>query len=490
MSILQNVPPREVASVRSSPPPRVLLLAHSDLSEPTARYLRRLGCDVTAPHFDDPTAEACAALLFPSKTPARKDSEHRLPFSFGRTRRNRPAVHSHAGPPAFFAWSAFDAVVVQDLWRSSEGDRLVPFGCTVVTTDYYVRGNFDQPKIVIATDLPFYGFMREACGVQEEAFRSAFDRNEQLIFIPVLGNGSSPDALARIASAVKRTNGRRVAPPVKSRKGHGRRFARDSDAPEQSRAMSVLSTALVEYIATHAHVVVVDDASSTVRAIAARFGHVIDPKPDGRVHACDVSAGTVVSHASFEELHRDCERVVEHARATNELLLIVTDILFDSVEWDGRRNTGIDLIERLRASQRERHVKMGIIGLTGVASPLVMTSAFHRGADSVVNKSSGQESTLHHANIVDEFVIYKLLLTMASLCFQYEYLYAKRHVDAENAREESAAMRRILPCHAASPHLQAEWEATQYLLESQATYAHTSSRVAERAIHRIREQYD
>src|SRR5690349_20365196 len=103
--------------------------------------------------------------------------------------------------------------------------------------------------------------------------------------------------------------------------------------------MAVLSSALVDYIASRAHVMAVDDASATVRAIAARFGRIVDPKPDGRVHACDVTAGTVVSHASFEELRRDCERVVEHARDTNELLLVVTDILFDTVDWDGRRNT-------------------------------------------------------------------------------------------------------------------------------------------------------
>lgn len=489
MSILPNVPPEPHVAVRNMPRRRVLLLAHADFAEPTARYLRRLGCDVTAPVLEDATAEACASLLFPPKPAAPKPREHRLSLRFGKKN-----GHSHApevGPPAFFAWGAFDAVVVQDLWLSAEGHRMIPFGCTVVTTDYYVRGNFSQPKVVLVTDPGFYGLMREGDVPYEETLRSAFDRNEQLVFVPVMATRGSTESLSRIGGAVRGRNGTRSMPVKTKRNSQMRALPRESDAPEQARAMSLLSRALGEYIANRAHVLVIDDSRTTVRAIAAQLGRVVEPKGEDRVHACDLTTGAVISHPSFDELRRYCDDVVDHAREANELVLIVTDILFDAVEWDGAdRKTGIDLIDHLRASQRERHVKLGIVGLTGVASPLVMTSAYHRGADAVVNKAAGNDSTLHHAHIVDEFVVYKLLLTMASLCFQYEFLYAKRHAPAERARLESAAMRRVLPSHAVSPHLQAEWEATQYLLESQATYAHTSSGAAERTIRRIREQYD
>lgn len=490
MSSLQNVPSDASLWNRNGPRPRVLLLAHADLAEPTARYLRRLGFDVTAPLFPALTAEACASLLFPPKKIPDRNRDHRLRLSFGR-KNGEPEPVTETGPPAFFAWGAFDAVVVQDLWFSAEDRRLIPFGCTVVTTDYYVRGNFSQPKIVLVTDPAFYGLMRETDVPCEETLRSAFDRNEQLVFVPVLGSGTSAGSLSRIGWAVKGRNGTRSAPLKTKRNSQMRALPRESDAPEQARAMALLSRALGEYISSRAHVFVIDDSTTTIKSIAAQFGQVVQPYGDDRVHTCDVASGTVVSHASFDDLRRDCDRLVEHARATNELVLIVTDILFDAVEWDGGdRKTGIDLIDALRASQRERHVKLGIVGLTGVASPLVMTSAFHRGADAVVNKAAGNDSTLHHAHVVDEYVIYKLLLTMASLCFQQEYLHAKRHAPAERARQESAAMRRILPSHAVSPHLQAEWEATQYLLESQATYAHTTSGPAERTIRRIREQYD
>jgi CheY-like chemotaxis protein len=489
MSTLQNAPSEPPLSIRNEPRRRVLLLAHADIAEPTARYLRRLGCEVTAPPLDDATAEACASVLFPSKRVPPKAREHRLSFHFGRKRGQPPPPE--VGPPAFFAWGAFDAVVVQDLWFSAEDRRMIPFGCTVVTTDYYVRGNFSQPKVVLVTDPGFYGLMREGKVPCEETLRSAFDRNEQLVFVPIVATHASAESLAQVGFAVKGRNRGRSTPVKTKRNSQMRALPRESDAPEQARAMSLLARALGEYIASHAHVLVIDDSRTTVRSIAAQLGRVVDPKGEDRVHACDLTTGAVTSHASFDELRRYCDEVVEHAREASELVLIVTDILFDAVEWDGGdRKTGIDLIDHLRASQRERHVKLGIVGLTGVASPLVMTSAYHRGADAVVNKAAGNDSTLHHAHIVDEFVVYKLLLTMASLCFQYEFLYAKRHAPVERARQESAAMRRILPSHAVSPHLQAEWEATQYLLESQATYAHTSSGAAERTIRRIREQFD
>jgi CheY-like chemotaxis protein len=183
-------------------------------------------------------------------------------------------------------------------------------------------------------------------------------------------------------------------------------------------------------------------------------------------------------------------RIVDAARAANELLLIVTDILFDAVDWDGERTTGVDLMDALTAMRRERHSRIGIVGLTGIASPMVLTSAFQRGADAVVNKSPmDRDAALQHANGLDAPVRHKLLLSLASLCFQHEFLFAKRQAAPETARREAAAMRRILPSHTVSPHLQAEWEATQYLLESKATYATTSPAV-QRAIRRIHEQYD
>jgi CheY-like chemotaxis protein len=481
MSSLPNAPP----DAGKAPARRVLLLAHADFAEPMARYLSRLGCDVTIPPLVEDTAEACAALLFPPKPVVVKKSGNR-PWPFRRRADGSPE-RTAAGPPAFFAWGAFDAVVIQDLWLSAQEERLIPFGCTVVTTDYYVRGNFNQPKIVIITDPGFYGLMRKSSLPCEETLRSAFDRNEQIVFVPVVGDAASPKSLESVATAVGRKSGGARG----GRSGtNRRRDARDSDAPAQSCAMAILSGALVEYIASRAHVVLIDDAKSTVSRIAAQFGQVIETEAEDRVHVVDITAGTIASHSVFDEVRADCEAIIEQARQSNELLLIVTDILFDAVDWDGDRKTGVDLIDALCIARRERHSKIGIVGLTGIASPLVMTSAFQRGADAVVNKSAaGNSAALHHATEINSFVLYKLLLTLGSLCFQHEFLQAKRYAAPEKAREESAAMRRILPNHAVSPHLQAEWEATQYLLESQATYA-SSSRAAQQAIRRIREQYD
>lgn len=470
-------------STRPAPRPRVLILAHADLAEPMARYLGHRGCDVEVPRLAGDTVEDCAALLFPTRQEATKP-RRRFPWPpWNREARATPVI----GPASFFAWGAYDAVIMQDLWPTAADRRMIPFGCVVTATDYYVRGNFHQPKVVVVTDPAFYGLKRQSAATCEEALRIAFDRNEQLQFVSVIGNCDHHESLLRIGEAVENGNGRKTARPKGPR---GYASEREYDAPEQARALSVLSRTLAAYVASRARVVLVDDDEATLRLVAAQFGKVIPERYDGSVHVCDVRTGEVHSSDLFSEIHRQCERIVEEGQAAKELVLVVTDILFDAVPWAGKRRTGIDLIEMLRGSDGERRRKMGIIGLTGIASPLVMTSAFRRGADAMVAKSSGEESTLQHAHLVDDRVVYKLLLTMASHCFQHEFLFAKRHAPRERAREESAALCRILPSHAVSPHLQSEWEATLYLLDSQATYAHTVSETADRAVRRIREQFD
>lgn len=480
MSSLPNALFEEITTARTTPKSRVLLLAHSDYAKPMARYLRRHGYDVTVPVLKDNTAEECAGLLFPPRESApatHTETRWRFPWRSKNQGQTLPDV----GPPTFFAWNAFDAVVMQDLWPSREDGRMIPFGCMVVSDDYYARGNFHQPKVLLVTDPGFYKTTPGGRSY-DEMLRASFDRNEQISFVPLVST-TSTNSLSRLTSALKRRNGIRRSERIE--------LPTESSAPEQALALSVIKKALADYIRSCAHVVLVDDSPFIVEAVAAQFEKNVAVKEKGRVHFCDVTAGTVVSHASFDELRRDCEQTVESARRAGELLIIITDILFDAVEWDGGRKTGIDLIAALRSPQRGQEGKVGIIGLTGVGSPLVMTSAFHRGADAMVSKSPRHGiAASHHATGVNELVMYKLLLTMASLCFQHEFLRAKRHVPVDRARAESFAMRRILPSHAVSPHMQAEWEATQYLLEAQATYAQSPSGPAERVISRIREQYD
>jgi CheY-like chemotaxis protein len=468
MSTLPNV----WSDAARAPQKRVLLLAHPELGAPTARYLRDIDCKVTFPSMTAgrTTAEDCAALLFPNRSALDCGDERRL---------------TDTSP--LFMWSAFDAVVIQDLWPSVEEQRLIAFGCTVAATDYYVRGNFNQPKIVIVTDPAFYGGCLDrtdaAC---ERSLRERFDQNEQIDFVPVLGAESSLSALERIGGAVIRT-----AKRSRVLNSHdGLPFAM-VDCGEQRRGMAVLSSALVRYVTQRARVVVIDDSPRTITSIAGRFDEVIKPDKEDAVHVYDVKEKKVTPCSSFGDLQSESERLVAESRHAHELLLVVTDILFDGVDWhgDGGRKTGVDLIHLLRKTQRDGCSKVGIVGLTGVASPLVMTSAFQRGADAIVTKSSRDGTSLNHARDVDESVMYKLLLTLGFLCFQSEFLAGKRHVPPDHAREELAALRRILPAYAVSPHLQAEWEATQYLLESQATYAQ-NPRLAERSINRILQQYD
>lgn len=477
MSIFQNVFPDANAELG----PRVLLIAHSDFAEPTTKYLQRLGYAVTAPAVPRNAAEACAALLFPEKEEAAQT--RRRPRWF-----EQDDEIEMPGPPAFFAWSAFDAVVIQDLWRSEEDERMIPLGCLIATTDYYVRGNFDKPIIVLVTDPEFYGLTQQPARTPEEALRNAFDRNKQIRFVSLLGTPYSGDLLMRIASGIRNGNGAlRCEKSLRLPVGAS---AHETDAPNQARAVSLLTQYLAGYISSRARVVLIDDAPATIRAIAAQFRYDVGERPVAQVHLSEVTAGVTASFASFERLRHTCARIIDEASGSNELLIVVTDILFDGAAWDGERKTGIDLIEMLRATENGRRVKLGIVGLTGIVSPMITMAAFQRGADAVVNKSTGHDVTLHHAHVVDELVVFKLLLTMAALCFQHEFLRAKRQVPPSRAAAECADLRRVLPAYAVSPHLQVEWEATQYLLESQAAYAGTATAQAERAIRRIRDQYD
>jgi hypothetical protein len=461
---------------------RVLLVAYPEVAEPMKTYLQWRGDEVTAPLLDANTAEACAALLFPPRGEAANPRKHRRWYEVD----DDVAI---PGPPAFFAWNAFDAVIIQDLWMSKEDNRVIPLGCLIAATDYYIRGNFTKPAVVLVTDPSFFG---EA---SEEALHNAFDRNRQLRFVPLVGTPYNRHSLAEVRAAIRNENG--------NGNGNGHRLpprrpaapsAHETDAPNQSRAVALFSRSLAAYIATRARVVLVDDSEATIRAVAAQFKYDVSERPPAHVHlseiTADVTARATVSYASFEQLRQTCERIVDEAVAANELLIVVTDILFDDVRWEGDRKTGIDLIELLRGAEFGRRVKLGVVGLTGVISPMVTTAAFHRGADAVVNKSTGQDVTLHHAHLVDEMVVFKLLLTVATLCFQHEFLRAKRHVPPASADAEVDDLRRVIPSYAVSPHLQVEWEATEFLLQQQAQFADTATAQAERAIRRIREQYD
>jgi len=456
MSSLLNVLPE----TPRMPRPSVLLLAHPELGEPTARYLRRIGCEVTFPLLSkDATAEECARLLFPE---VKSEGDGRF--------------------LSLFTWSAFDAVVIQDLWPSEEERRLIAFGCTVAATDYYVRGNFHQPKIVIVTDPAFYGCRERDGGACDRYLRRHFDQNEQIDFVPLVGAESSLSALERIGrTVVRRTT-------TRARALSGSDGLTTSDDSEQRRGLAVLSSALVRYVEKRARLVVVDDSAKTIGAIADRFGLTVKPDKQQMLHVLDVRERQIQSYSSFDDLQHAVERLVRESRRAHELLLVLTDILFDGVEWDGERKTGVDLIHLFRLTQRAHRAKVGVVGLTGVASPLVMTSAFHQGADAVVTKIAREGTSINHATDVDDAVMYKTLLTLGFLCFQSEFLADKRKT-VEHAREELAALRRILPSHAVSPHLQAEWEDTQYLLEAQATYVQ-DSRPAGRIIERIRQQYN
>jgi hypothetical protein len=126
--------------------------------------------------------------------------------------------------------------------------------------------------------------------------------------------------------------------------------------------------------------------------------------------------------------------------------------------------------------------------LTGISAPAITTTSLHRGADAVVAKATKHAGAVQHARHVDDDVVFRLLLTVAFLCFQREYLRVRRIMPQEPAKSQRE-LGRVLPAYAVSPHVREEWEDTAYILDSRSLYGERLPREAKDSIRHILQRY-
>jgi CheY-like chemotaxis protein len=241
-------------------------------------------------------------------------------------------------------------------------------------------------------------------------------------------------------------------------------------------AANALKVPLREYVSERAEVLFVDDDSSVCAGTLRYFGHgaiatLLDT--NDAVRAVDLITGVVDgTFGEFASLMAHCEKVIAHAAMRRRPVIVVTDILLDHAGWAGADayRTGIDVISELRRGERRLDRHTGIVAFTGATSPFVTMSAFLRGADSVVFKGDSPLA-YNHADLDPTGTgLDKLLLTLAFLCFQKEFLREKRQASQKDAYAQIAHLDRVLPDYAISAHLHAEWADTRYVLNSRATY--------------------
>lgn len=365
-----------------------------------------------------------------------------------------------------FKWRGFDVVVLQDVWAID--DKLVPLGFELASDDLYERGNFNTRKIVLVTDPGLY--MVATSAEAEPGWRSVaavFDRSNQISFVPLvesLTDGEPPITLPlqelKAALGRDRSGGESPAPPPAVGE-----FARPPQGPPEA-----LVRALRQFVRERAgEIVLVDDEPRVLDETLSFLGFA-SPPLDARPGVWVAQAQERKAHCcqSYEELVEHCQDLVQ----TSFRYILVTDILFRGSSWPAadRSRNGMDLVDVLRngnATGNRRSSCLAIVVFTGFSAPAIVTSAYLRGADAVVSKSGGSHGEL----LAPRAGRYRLLQTIAFLCFQQGYLTAKMHGQGRAAAvEDLNELRRVLPRHAASMHVQQQWSDAVWLLEGSLLY--------------------
>jgi CheY-like chemotaxis protein len=391
----------------------------------------------------------------------------------------RAAPCSEPAETSFFHWPLYDTIVLQDLWPRQTTQQLIALGCLLASADYYLQGNFAGQKIVLMTDPGYF----ETNTIQwERVLRLQYDTNGQIDFIPLVGVPPST-IYERLRIAAGAEQSVMVRP----------RTIEDRDVPDHGfETRHVIAEHLAAYVSARADVAVVDDDENTIAALAPSFGCPMKAAEHNALQLLRVLSGnaSIVSHHAREHLVRDCLDIIRKP-GDDRMTLFVTDLLFDRVDWRAtmvRRWNGIELIDMLRTHAAGEKARVAIIALTGISAPAVVTAALQRGADAVVMKTTRHPGEIAHARHVDDEVIFRLLLTLAFLCFQREYLRTRRMLEEHPLRAQRA-LARVLPAHAVSPHVHEEREDTAYVLDARALYGDRLSKEGRTAIHDVLRRY-
>ena len=471
---------------------RVLLLADRDLTATLKDWLKRLGFDVYDAReavANSPVADGCDWLstqLFPPTNMISENpkSEDRLPRRFFRKTARLLAVSGRETASkekqdrdesaTLFRWNEFDIVIIQDLWLTpDENAGPIPLGCVLAFDDYYLMANFLGRKIILITDPGF--FKKKTPDIPlAAALTSMFDQNRQIVYLPLVGDSEVELPLQRLKRVLNLELGAEASDFNLS--GGAKETLIEYRDSLLDRAFSILIERIKEYISERADVVLVDDDPKTTKSLfeCLSCGKFLLPE---RTEAGQVSVLSLgpqaqsVSFRNFSELVEHCKQVQKDTTTARKNVLFVTDILFDRVQWTGddQRRTGIELIEDLRKVQEWRQ-SVGIVAFTSLSTPFVTTQAYQLGADAVVFKPADPLAIGHSHLSPSRAGMDRLLLMLAFLCFQKQFLREKRMARHDNANQELEHLKQVLPRYAVSPHVQEEWNDTFYILKGLHTY--------------------
>jgi hypothetical protein len=463
--------------------PRALILAYPELK----RSIRRiLGDLIQSPSSSDAGADRPAidstasfsASLFPPQQHAPTPPED--PSEQGRS---------------LFEWGNYDFVILLDIFLQQE--TLTGPGYIFAARDYYEQGNFRSTKIILVTD-PVYTWWKTARALETadaslERLQAALDRKGAIHFLRL----TDPHFAKKLRGVVQGSTG--------NAGGTGQeQLSNEADLAElREPVMKAVAVEVRKYLSDYATVVMVEDEIEELKNIYfAVTGGMPGGWPSSETNGVDTATAWKLNgnrqetHLDFHRLIEYTERLKKNASSEGRYYMFVTDILFKLQGWD---KTGIDLIEEIR---RVFTHQVGIVAFTGFATPFITMSAYQRGADFVIQKGDLSRLVSGHKPITASGTD-RLLMTLAFLCFQKQFLRRKRNEGDPSAwgRGHGAErfkrwagrsiveLKRVLPKHSVSLHIQQEWLDTLYLLEAARIYDLKSPQL-EWAWREVRAKYD
>jgi hypothetical protein len=475
--------------------PRVLVLAYPDIASSVSAGLRELAdahCEIFHPPSEQPTLGALCAALFPE----RKDDDNLL----------------LAGTLSFFAWSQFDVVILQDLWLSDHPSQMsrLEFAGRVLASLDNDRGNFATQKIVLVTDPAFFeqrvlNYMgRSVERRSPEEIQRSFDPKNAIDFIPVCsGNDNALLTLVDIVS--RRSAPADVNHSHDSQSTPAKRLKSDPKIRAaiglgvNTPVIEVAAPAIRSMIRQHGEIYVIEDEPnallSAYRALTGdRFSDAARLEREPGVNIVKIGDTSLTPSATFEDLVKSCKKYIDKDLKRHKNVVIVTDILFEP--WSSAK-TGVDLIRLLRDCYPNQ---IGIVAFTNFRTPFVVMSAYHLGADYVVEK--GSPVSAHES--LELSGADRLLEALAFLCFQRSMLRHMRNLCEQHVCESEGGTPRadthaelqrgrfehIMPRHTVSLHLQQEWEDTLYLCRLIQIYSPSRKAELRKILREIKAKYN
>lgn len=407
-----------------------------------------------------------------------------------------------------FTWREYDYVIIQDRWLWTEECREIKLstqnnfeksrvdytGYVLARSCYYLWGNFKTKFIILVTDKNFLSLDAPAPDAIVDYQNEIFDEKKAFELVKLISDSSANNernAVERFRDIFSPNYSEAIRAeyiPVKRKKA-GNQNIKDLVKELHSPVMTQIKEALRLYVKDSVDkFIYVDDE---IEDLKKGYKEIIGEEPivnyntdSGRkvemaLYSKDGKCSSGEAY-NFEGLFNLCENTLE--KSDGKFTLLITDILFKIPSW---KESGVDLIERLRAkSTEDKPLPIGIIAFTGFTTPFISMFSYQKGADFVVSKGQSSGNS-EHASITDSGMD-QLLMAAAFLCFQRNFInymsesvrrYIKNIVEGKNTEihsvdidQQHKSLKDILPAHSISQHLRQEWADICYLFEAAKIY--------------------